>query len=103
MNDININTKRPIGRVAEPVVRGSNNGTWGFGMYGAFYPVSMNGPLGYINRPLPNNNEFPMTLVSPAYNARDYNGPAYNQDSFRNIGGPIPALPVPFGSNCSEL
>ncbi len=40
-------------------VKGSNNGTFGFGMVGALFPESMNGPFGQVSKPMPNNQEFP--------------------------------------------
>ncbi len=66
---------------------GSNNGSWGFGMYGASFPVNMNGPLGSFYRPLPNNVDEPTLLNGPKYNAKRYNGPDYNQQAFVSISG----------------
>lgn len=69
-------------------IKGSNNGTWGVGMTGgALFPVSMNGPLGYINHPLPYDQEVPTLFNGPAYNSPYYNGPAYNQPSFKAFSG----------------
>ena len=36
------------------MIRGSNNGTWGYGMHRAMFPKLLGGPLGYKNVPLPN-------------------------------------------------
>jgi hypothetical protein len=65
----------------------TQNGTWGFGMFGAVFPTNLNGPLGSLYRPLPNNVEYPNISNGPEYNAKTYNGPSYNQDSFRGISG----------------
>jgi hypothetical protein len=69
-------------------IKGSNNGTWGVGMSGgALFPVSMNGPLGYRNFPLPNYTDHPTLYNAPAYNAPAYNGPAYNQPMIKAFSG----------------
>lgn len=63
------------------------NGAWGFGMSSALFPPNMNGPLGSMFRPLPNNDEFPNVPNGPEYNAKTFNGPSYNQKSFEAISG----------------
>ena len=69
-------------------ITGSNNGTWGFGMSGgALFPPSMNGPFGYINHPLPYDQEMPVLFDGPKYNAQAYNGPAYNEAAFKSVSG----------------
>lgn len=88
----NTNTKQQLTtkQVAEQKIkdlRGTNNGTWGFGMFGAFFPENMNGPLGYQFNPLPNDNEAHVLLNGPQYNSKDGNFPAYNADHFRSLSG----------------
>jgi len=68
-------------------LRGNNNGTWGFGMTNALFPISMNGPFGSVGYPLLNYNEFPTILKNPQYNSRLMNSPAYNEQSFLDISG----------------
>jgi hypothetical protein len=69
-------------------IAGSNNGTWAAGMgRGALFPPSMNGPLGYINYPLPYDQEMPVLFDGPKYNAQAYNGPAYNEAAFKSVSG----------------
>jgi hypothetical protein len=71
------------------MIKGANNGTFGYGMgRGCLFPPSMNGPLGYMNYPLPQNISFPATLNSPKYNAQGWNGPSYNESAFSSIMGP---------------
>ena len=49
--------------IKKPLVKGSNNGTIGFGMgRGSLFPPSMNGPFGFINHPLPLRYDFPTNL-----------------------------------------
>lgn len=68
-------------------INGSNNGVWGVGMSrGALFPPAMNGPLGYINHPLPYDQEVPVLLNSPKYSSF-YNGPAYNQPMIKAFSG----------------
>jgi len=68
-------------------IKGSNNGTWGFGMVGSLYSQRMNGPFGNPGYPLPNNNELPylIPMLETKYNAPGYNGPYYNQEAFRRV------------------
>jgi hypothetical protein len=65
-------------------LRGYNNGTWGYGMSGAFFPENLNGPLGYLNAPLPNVINYPV-MPGPQYNSPYGNFPSYNQDFFIEI------------------
>lgn len=69
-------------------LRGNNNGTWGFGMYGAFFPNSLNGPFGSVMHPMPNDNQSHALMQGPVYNAKQGNYPAYNADYFQSLGGP---------------
>jgi hypothetical protein len=86
VTDIDLSISREIPR--DHKIRGSNNGTWGLGMgRGAIFPPSMNGPLGYINHPLPYDQEMPVLFDGPKYNAPAYNGPAYNQAAFKSVSG----------------
>ena len=87
---IETNIVAGVTNIQEPSrkIKGSNNGTWGLGMSrGAMFPPSMNGPLGYINHPLPYDDQSPSLLNGPRYNAPRYNGPAYNQPAFYSISG----------------
>jgi hypothetical protein len=70
-------------------IKGSNNGTFGCGMgRGSLFPPSMNGPIGYINFPLPQNISYPAIINGgPKYNAPGWNGPSYNEPAFRSIMG----------------
>lgn len=73
-------------------IKGANNGQSGFGMTrGAVFPSNMNGPFGYVQKPLPINLSLPAVLNNSLndfkYNARGYNGPDYNQQAFRGIMG----------------
>ncbi len=69
-------------------LRGTNNGTWGFGMYGAFFPNSLNGPFGSVMHPMPNDNQSHALMQGPSYNAKQGNYPAYNSNYFQSLGGP---------------
>jgi len=72
----------------EPVkISGINNGTFGLGMYGIMLPESLNGPLGFINNPLPYKLELPTLLDGPKYNSQLMNVPKYNEQSFLNVSG----------------
>ena len=89
-------------------IKGSNNGAWGAGMSrGAMFPPSMNGPLGYINNPLPSKQSTPALFNGPKYNSQYYNGPAYNQPSFFAISGytfdRTPQNQAPIGDSSSVL
>jgi hypothetical protein len=57
-------------------IKGINNGTFGFGMYGAMFPQSMNGPFGTNNSPIPIDQQFPVQ-ISPLYNSPYDNMPAF--------------------------
>ena len=78
-------------------IRGANNGVFASGMYGIVMPASMNGPLGYINNPLPYKLELPTLLNGPKYNAVNRNLPAYvpqeigafNVQNFSSNAAPI--------------
>ena len=67
-------------------IRGQNNGTFGFGMFGGLFPKSMNGPFGSMNYPLPQVSNLKVSQ-SPYYNSKYFNGPDYNQQSFSEISG----------------
>jgi hypothetical protein len=54
---------------------------------GALFPPSMNGPLGYQNRPLPYDEQSPTLFNDPKYNAPLYNGPYYNQPIIKSVSG----------------
>jgi hypothetical protein len=69
-------------------LKGNNNGTWGFGMYGAFFPNSLNGPFGSVMYPMPNDNQAHALLQGPSYNAKQGNYPAYNANYFQGLSGP---------------
>jgi hypothetical protein len=71
------------------MIKGTNNGTFGFGQTRALFPPSMNGPFGFNNYPLPVNLDLPaiLTGLDPKYNARDINMPSYNESSSRSIMG----------------
>ncbi len=68
-------------------IKGSNNGTWGFGMSGGLFPIGMNGPFGYLGYPIPINQEAKALFNGPQYNSAYHNGPAYNEESFSRIRG----------------
>ena len=81
----------------EPVkIAGINNGTFASGMYGIMMPESLNGPLAYINYPLPYKLELPTLLNGPKYNSQLMNAPQYNEQSFLNVSG------YTFNNNFSE-
>jgi hypothetical protein len=80
-------------------LKGSNNGTWGFGMYGALYSASMNGPFGNRGLPLPNDNVSSTMTVNPAYNSKLGNFPKYNEKQFVELSGYD--LGTNFGSYCN--
>ena len=81
----------------EPVrISGINNGTFGVGAYGIMMPPSMNGPIPYINYPLPYKLELPTLLNGPKYNSKLMNAPQYNEQSFLSVSG------YTFNNNFSE-
>ena len=69
---------------------GNNNGMSGFGQYGLLVPPSLNGPFGFVNRPLPLDKEEPTGSThgpNPQYNSKYFQGPQYNEQSFINSSG----------------
>lgn len=69
-------------------IKGSNNGTWGYGMTGGLFPTDMSGPFGSRGYPIPINVDYPALLYgNPNYNSMVRNAPAYNEDSFNKISG----------------
>ncbi len=47
------------------MIKGYNNGQYGYGMYGAFFPKSMGGPFGYQGYNLPIEYSFPDGIPNP--------------------------------------
>jgi hypothetical protein len=89
-DSINIITKPQPGNLSKvpglDTLKGSNNGTWGFGMLGILMPPELNGPLGFQNNPVP--YKLPLSDgPSPAYNDTTINAPAYNAPYFASISG----------------
>jgi hypothetical protein len=83
-------------------LKGQNNGTFGFGFSGALFPVSLNGPFGYINMPIPNTEEKSVLLNGgPKYNSPTMNAPYYNQQSFIDLSRHKD--PEPSGFNLSKF
>ena len=101
-------------------IKGYNNGTWGFGMFGGLIPTNMNGPLGYPKYPLPINqsaminsaknpdnrlngiNLASVNTWGPNYNSQFGNFPSYNEKSFEKVSG-YELRPGFFGSSCAYL
>lgn len=90
--------------IKKPLVKGSNNGTIGFGMgRGSLFPPSMNGPFGFINHPLPLRYDFPTNLqlnsdTNPSYNDPERNAPSYNTDFTDSITGYNVSEKLPFNN-----
>jgi hypothetical protein len=80
-------------------LRNNNNGSWGFGMYGGFFPASMNGAFGFQGLPLPNDNPS-STSKGPMYNSKLGNFPQYNEKYFIELSGYD--LGTNFGSYCNQ-
>lgn len=88
-NLINPNTSTNVpANTSTPLknLRGSNNGTFGFGQVGCFLPESLMGPFGYMGYPLPNVLSFPVQ-PSPEYNSMYFNGPKYNENAVLAVSG----------------
>lgn len=80
------------------IIRGINNGTWGFGMYGSLYSPLMNGPFGSVGANLPRNRQAAASNMSPRYNNPVVNGPDYVD--FESISGYNLSN---FGASCDSI
>lgn len=60
-----------------------NSGTWGQGMWGAFFDKNLNGPFGYrYGMNLPDRFPVANNYYQYGYNSRHGNYPRYNETSF---------------------
>ena len=80
INNVNRVNQRASDQILNrPVnISGINNGTFGSGLYGIMMPESLNGPIGFVNYPLPYKLELPTLLAGPQYNSQLMNVPKYN-------------------------